>query len=58
MVDWCKAEEHLTACEKVYAVIESAGYLVLNYVIYPLRERLDKGERTEELYNEIMETQE
>lgn len=57
MTDWRIAEEHLTACEKEYSVIDSAGYLILNYVIYPLRDRLIKGERSEELYHEIMETQ-
>lgn len=57
MVNWSKAEEHLTACEKVYTVIDSAGYLVLNYVIDPLRDRLNKGERTKELFNDIMKTQ-
>lgn len=57
MFDWYKAEEHLTACEKVYAVIDCAGYLILNYVIYPLRDRFNKGERTQELWKDIMETQ-
>jgi hypothetical protein len=56
MFDWREAEEHLTACEKEYSVIDSAGYLILTYVIDPLRNRLKKGERTEELYHEIMET--
>ncbi len=57
MFDWRIAEEHLTACEKMYAAIDSAGYLVLNCVVYPLRDRLSKGERTEQLYHEIMATQ-
>lgn len=57
MVDWCKAEEHLAACEKEYSIIDAAGYLVFNYVICPLRERFSKGERTETLFKEIMETQ-
>ena len=57
MFNWRKAEEHLTACEKEYSVIDTAGYLVLNYVIDPLRDRLRKGERSEELYREIMGTQ-
>jgi hypothetical protein len=54
--DWNKAEAHLSACEKEYSVIDTAGFLVLNYVINPLRDRFSKGERTENLYNEIMET--
>jgi hypothetical protein len=57
MIDWCKAEEHLEACEKEYSVFDSAGYLVFKYVICPLRERMNKGERTEQLWKEIMETQ-
>jgi hypothetical protein len=57
MFDWRKAEEHLNACEKSYAALSSGGYLVLNYVIGPLRERLNKGERTAELWKEIMATQ-
>jgi hypothetical protein len=57
MLDWNKAEEHLSACEECYGVIETAGYLVLNYVINPLRDRLEKGERSEKLWYEIMETQ-
>ncbi len=57
MIDWCKAEEHLDACEKVYSIIDSAGYLVLNYVVLPLRSRLTKGERSEELWHDIMEIQ-
>lgn len=56
MFDWSMAEEHLEACEKEYSVFDTAGYLVLNYVIIPLRDRLSKGERSEELYHEIMET--
>jgi hypothetical protein len=55
MCDWCKAEEHLSACEKTYSAIDTAGYLILNYVICPLRERLSKGERSDELFKEIME---
>jgi hypothetical protein len=56
MFDWNKAEAHLAECEKEYS-INSAGYLVLNYVIYPLHDRLEKGERTKKLWNEIMATQ-
>lgn len=57
MFDWNKAEAHLTACEKVYAGIDTAGYLVYNYVICPLRARFINGERSEQLYKEIMATQ-
>lgn len=56
MIDWRKAEEHLKTCEREYAK-DTAGYLVLSYVINPLRDRLNKGERTRKLFKEIMETQ-
>jgi len=54
-VDWDKAEQYLKTCESAYAEIGSAGYFALTYVIRPLRDRFNKGERTEELYNEIMD---
>ena len=57
MLDWRKAENHLISCEKEYASIDPVGYLVLTYVICPLHDRLRKGERTDKLFNEIMETQ-
>jgi hypothetical protein len=56
VVDWSKAEKHLESCEKEYTEAGSQGYLVLNYVIDPLRDRLESGERTKELWREIMET--
>lgn len=56
MFDWNKAEEHLTACEKEYSVIDTAGYLIVRYVICPLHDRLKKGERSEKLFREIMDT--
>ena len=57
MVDWNKAEKHLSACENACSVLDSAGYLILNYVVYPLRDRFTKGERTKDLWREIMQTQ-
>jgi hypothetical protein len=55
MVDWNIADRHLLKCEKVFAEIDLAGYLVLIFVISPLRDRLTKGERTKKLWNEIMD---
>lgn len=55
MLDWEVAEEHLKAAEEAYTAIGSAGYFALNVVIRPLRDRFNKGERTEELYNLIMD---
>lgn len=53
-MDWNKAEEHLATCEKAYSEIGSAGYFALVAVIRPLRDRFRDGERTQELYDEIM----
>lgn len=55
MLDWDLAEEHLKECEEAYTEIGSAGAFALNYVIRPLRDRFNSGERTIELYNEILE---
>ena len=57
MLNWKQAEEHLGECEKAFAEIGSAGYMALNFVIRPLRDRFNKGERSQELYDEIMETE-
>ena len=54
MFDWDKAKEHLETAEKAYTEIGSAGYFALNYVIRPLRDRFNSGERTEELYDSII----
>lgn len=54
-LDWNKAEEHLKSAEQAYASIGSPGMFALNYVIRPARGRFNDGERTEELYNEIMD---
>ena len=52
--DWTEAELHLKFCESMYASIGSSGYFALTYVIRQLRDRFNKGERTEELRAEIM----
>jgi hypothetical protein len=56
-MDWEKATKYLSTCETAYAEIGSAGYFALTTVIRPLRDRLNSGERTVELYNEIMEVE-
>jgi hypothetical protein len=53
-MDWEKAESWLKEIENMYTEIGSAGYLALNCVIRPLRDRFNKGERTQELHDEIM----
>jgi len=54
-MDWNEAEEYLKTCESVYTEIGTAGFFALKYVIRPLRDRFNMGERTQELYDEIME---
>lgn len=54
MLDWDKAEQYLKRCEEAYTKIGSAGYFALNFVIKPLRDRFNNGERTVELYDAIM----
>ncbi len=53
-LDWTKAEKYLQQVESAYASIGSPGYWALTYVIRPLRDRYNAGERTEDLYNAIM----
>lgn len=54
-LDWNQAERYLKVCEKEYASIGSAGYFALTVVIRPLRDRFNKGERSEELWADIMD---
>jgi hypothetical protein len=54
-MNWEEAEQYLKDIEQRYAEIGSAGYLALIMVIRPLRDRFNKGERSEELFEEIME---
>lgn len=56
-MDWEQAESWLKEIEQMYTEIGSSGYLALTIVIRPLRDRFNKGERTQELYDEIMELQ-
>lgn len=54
-MDWKKAEEYLKSCEQAYSGIGTAGIFALNIVIMPLRDRFNRGERTAELYADIMD---
>lgn len=53
MLDWEKAEKHLKWAEETYAGLGSVGYFALVHVIRPLRDRFNKGERSEDLYKAI-----
>lgn len=54
-MDWNKAEEHLKECEACYSEIGRAGQFVIQNYLLPLRERFNKGERTQELYDAIFD---
>lgn len=54
-LDWKQAQEHLELAEKAYSEIGSSGYFALSFTIRPLRDRFNNRERTQELYDEIME---
>jgi hypothetical protein len=47
-------EEHLQATERAYAEIGQAGAFCREFVISPLRDRFNKGERSRALAEEIM----
>lgn len=56
-MDWNKAEDYLNFLIQEYESVGWAGptCFALSLTLIPLKNRLDKGERTESLYNEIME---
>ena len=53
--EWGKAVKHLDEIIVMYATIGWAGRFALDGVLAPLKKRYESGERTKELYNEIME---
>ncbi len=53
-MNWENAEEYLKTCEQEYAAIGSIGMFAL-LGIAPLRDRFNRGERTQELYDAIMD---
>ena len=52
--EWDKAIAHLNMYIVEYASIGWAGQFGLNGVLVPLKKRFDKGERTRELYDAMM----
>ena len=56
MFDWNAAEKHLSKCEECYKESGVQAYFIYRYVICPLRQRFSEGERSEKLWNEIMQT--
>jgi len=55
VLDWKKAEENLYNVLNLYKSIGFTGTFALSITINPLVKRFESGERTEELYDEIME---
>lgn len=54
---WEKAKEHLQETRQRYAEIGASGIPALTLTLNPLLIRYEKGERTRELYDEIMESE-
>jgi len=54
-MDWERAINYLNSLIDEYVAIGWAGSLGLYLTLLPLKRRYDDGERTETLYNEIMQ---
>lgn len=54
-MDWERAKTYLNSLIAEYAAIGWAGQFGLNIVLLPLKRRFDGGERTQALYDEIMQ---
>lgn len=53
--EWKKAKEWLDEVRQAYFDVGAAGLFGLRLSIDPLLVRYERGERTDELYDEIME---
>ena len=56
-MDWEKAEKYLNDMIQAYTEIGWAGMFGLTLTLKPLKARFDKGERTQELYDDIMDVE-
>lgn len=54
-LDWTKAANHLKSAERVYGEVGAVGAFARSFVIKPCRKRFDMGERSQELWDEIIE---
>ena len=52
---WLPAVNHLNMMIAEYADVGASGYIGLYAILLPLKRRYDGGERTPELYDEIMQ---
>jgi hypothetical protein len=53
-MDWEQAEEHIKYIRSAYTDIGISGMPALQITINPLWVRFEKGERSQELYDDIM----
>ena len=56
-MDWEKAEDHVRYIKQCYEEIGVSGRPVLVTVLIPLLSRFDAGERSQELYDEMVEVE-
>lgn len=56
-INWEEAENYLNSLIAEYVLIGLSGKLGLELTLLPLKRRINSGERTDELYTEIMNCQ-
>ena len=54
-MDWARAEAWLNELIAAYVSLGWAGSFGLHLTLLPLKQRLDAGERTQDLYDAIMD---
>ena len=52
-LDWPAADKHSKECEEHFLASPKGEY-AYEYSVLPMRKRYDSGERTQQLYDEIM----
>lgn len=53
-MDWAQAAQHLQTCIAAYKEAGPPGVFALTFTIYPALARFDAGERSQALYDMIM----
>jgi len=56
-LNWDSAKEHLQEIRMRYTEIGAAGIMALTLTLNPLLIRYEKGERTQDLYDEMMSSE-
>ncbi len=54
---WKNAEQWLKEIRQMYTDIGGSGVMALTFTINPILIRFERGERTDKIYNEIMNLQ-